>query len=159
MSVIYNGEHSIDIYTDVDYGFDVTTDLTIKPLNTWTDLHLIPASRPSIEISQANISMVNVPGSSRSLDVTHLLSNNVTFGRHTGSWEFYIDHDQWNTWDDCLDYLVTNLHGKKVGIVLDDSKRKMYNGRLTVSEYTPDGNYSTVTLNYDLFYSPVTLSN
>lgn len=158
MSVMYNGEHSIDIYTDVDYGFDVTTDLTIKPLNTWTDLHLIPASRPFISIPQANINLVNVPGSSRSLDLTHLLGSTTTFGRYTGSWEFYIDHDKWNTWDECFDYLITNLHGKKVGIVLGNKRRTMYNGRLTVGEYSPDSNYTTITLNYDLFYNPINLS-
>lgn len=147
MLVSYGGAYSIKI----KFGDQV--------FDTWTDWHLIPASKPVIAPPQPNISMIAVPGRSSVIDTTELISGVETYGMRNGSWNFIIDPNN-EIWDDsveCYNYLIRTIHGRSLPIQIsgDDT---WYSGRILVSDYKPEDNYSTITINYSIFYDDTSIS-
>lgn len=140
--VDYNGSHSINFIT------------ASSTKNSWDDFHLIPAKRPEVADPQPNLHSIAIPGTDRRIDITRTLPEGITYGTRQGQWEFYIDHDRWNSWDEAYRKLVNTLHGYRVGIMLQDDSHgeesRMYTGRIIVKTYTPGPDYSKVTLEYTL---------
>ena len=144
MDLVYSGEHSINFY-------DVKAN-TITEKNTWKDFHLIPSERPSIAIPSPNLRMIAIPGTNKRVDVTDYHVGGLTFGSRTGSWEFYIDHDQYSSWVNAYDSIVKFLHGKELYVALADDPMIYYKGVMSVSSYISGSNYSKITIQYDLDY-------
>lgn len=142
MDVVYSGEHSINFYK-------VTLTSTTKK-NTWKDMHLIPTSRPSITYPSPNTRIVVIPGTSKRIDITDMHVGGLTYGPRTGSWEFYIDHDQSYDWRTAYNEVYNFVHGKELFVALDDEPTMFYNGVFSVSGYVAGSNYSTITIQYDL---------
>lgn len=134
MSIVYNGSHSIEI----------------NGYNTWTDWHLVPASRPFIALPSPNINIVQIAGTSKFVDMTDYLPGGLTFGQRTGSWDFYIDHDKWGNWTVAYNTIADLLHGKPVTVRLVDDPTRQYSGRVTIA-YTPDESHSRISFNYTLY--------
>lgn len=115
--------------------------------NTWEDWHLIPASRPYVELPEPNANAVEIPYRDGALDITEAVTGYVTYKDRSGSWEFYIanDYDYWVT----IKQKISNyLHGKKFKVVLEDDPEYYYEGRLSVGGYKPGKTHSTITINY-----------
>lgn len=149
MPMEHDGSHSIT-FIDTSGSSNVVR-------RSWIDWHLIPTSRPLVVPEQPNISIVQVPGSNRFIDVTDIISGVTMFGRRTGSWEFYVDHDRWSSWTDCFNTVKEFINGKRLSCVLEDEHNKVYTGRFSLNGWKSDSENSSIVINYDL--DPVTTSN
>jgi len=154
MSIFYDGEHSItvwkalaDSYPPFDYN-----DYDFIPTRFWSDLHLIPASRPYFAIPNVNYQIVQRPHSDDRINITDFIPGEQTYGPIQGEWEFYIDHNQYESWTESYDRLQKVLDGSSMYVAIDDDHCVIYKGRLWVSNYEAGSTYSTVTIKYDLDY-------
>lgn len=131
-------------------------------MNTWTDWHLIPTSRPFVALPTVNKKTVEIPGRNGVIDLTTFLTGSPTFGNRKGSWEFYIVNkfylysdpafiknvSNWESWSKAVREISGYCHGKVMSVTLEDDPDYSYKGRLEVS-YSPQSDYSTITINYD----------
>lgn len=156
MGTIYSGDHSIDFWK--------TDSSEILYKNTWDTFHLIPSSRPYIVNPEPRLQIVNVPLTNKRIDRSSYLPEGLTYELQKGQWEFYIDNDtisskEW--YPTALYYtddtkwawehykLFEYFKGGKFEFQLQDlSPIKSYKGRITVSGYSPEADYSKVTLDY-----------
>lgn len=118
--------------------------------NTWDDWHLIPSTRPSIAVPKTSEKYIEVPGRHGALDLSGFLTGSPTFSTRTGTWEFYVDHDQWNSWAETYSTILWALHGKILKVILDDDPEWYYEGRFNVSNWQTNKDYSTITIGYTL---------
>ena len=153
MSVLYNGEHEICFWkkTLIDLKYDID-----DPMFTWEDFHLIPVSRPSVSVPKANYTMATVPNTSKRLNITDNLLGGLTLDSRVGEWQFYIDHEQWKDWVTTHHDLEEYFNGSKMLISLDDKTETIYEGRVSLSAYEANKDYSSVTISYDLDAEPIT---
>lgn len=117
--------------------------------NTWEDWHLIPSSRPFVAIPELNANTVEIPFRDGAIDLAEAVTGYTTYKDRSGTWEFYIvnDYEYWVT----IKKKITNyLHGLKMCVWLEDDPEYYYEGRLTVSDYKPGANNSTITISYVL---------
>ena len=136
MSIVYNKSHTITFTKD---GVEK---------NSWTDFHMVPSFRPYVVPPPPKFIFVNLPRSNTILDLTTALTNGVTFDVSEGDWEFYIDHDLWNSWSDSYDAISDFFDGSNFTAKLDDQKDYDYYGQIYVSNYIPGEDHSRVTLHY-----------
>ena len=122
--------------------------ITFGDKNTWDDWHLIPSSRPVFSPPQPDIRLLNIPGKSGSLDVTELMGKQVVYADRTGSIEFHVDHEYWDSWIDCYQTVMNYLHGQKLAAYLEDDQAYYYEGRFSVNQWMSNANYSTIVINY-----------
>lgn len=137
MRVDYDGVHSIDIKVGNDW------------YNTWTNLHLIPTSRPYIAPPKPKTNLTILPGTSTLVDLTDVTPGGLTFEMITGSWDFYIDHERYSSWEEAYTRLLSLFNGKKAMVKLDESSLK-YTGRLSINSYKVGDDYSTISIGYNL---------
>lgn len=121
-----------------------------NPKNTWTNWHLIPSTRPHVAPPSVNEKMVEIPGRNGLLDCTTYLTGNPTYANRTGSWQFYVDHEQWNSWVDTYTEILQYLHGKRMRVVLEDDPNYYYMGRFSVENWSSGKDYSQITIKYNL---------
>lgn len=140
MTIQYNGIHSLTFYT---------ADLSVSK-NTWKDFHLIPIKRPFIGIAEPKVNIINIPGTSKRIDITDYITPRLTFSKIEGEWQFIIVHDLWNNWAEAYNEISDFIHGKTLYIVLDDDPLYSYSGILVISEYKVDKEYSTITFHYEV---------
>ncbi len=148
MAIYYYGAHSIT-FTKTITG---TNQTVVK--NSWADFHLVPSARPFLEIPKVQTIMVKLPRSNKILDITNSLNPNQAFEGSTGSWEYMIDLDKWNSWTEAIDALEDYFDGSEFSISLDDNPNMVYSGMIFLSDYTPDAEFSKVKLEYDLTWKP-----
>lgn len=145
MTIQYDGVHSINLWN----GGSSTRK------NTWQDFHLIPKSRPYIQIPEPNVTIVDIPGTSKRIDITEYIDPRLTFGKRIGDWEFIIAHDAWNSWSESYNALIDYIHGGDIVVSLSDDSDYYYSGVLTISNYAPERDYSSITIHYELGAEPV----
>lgn len=145
MSVTYNGEHSVAFLYKNDDG-------SITAYKSWDDLFLIPATNIVVKPAEPVYSYTSVPGTSVTIDTTELISEKVVYGRRTGTWDFYIDHDKYQSWAYSYKVLLDILNGNRVVCVLRDDQDTLYSGRLTVKSWNDEETYSKVSIDYDFDY-------
>lgn len=153
---LYDGTYKIE---NIPYriGNDSTT-IRFKTENyydTWDDFHLIPTARPILSLPTPNTKFVSIPGRKDPIDLTEYLTGHSTFGNRTGSWSFFTDVDYveqrlggWVAFDKRLRSL---FHGHVGKIVLLDDPSYFYTGELTMGQWQPGEDRSTVTISYDLY--------
>lgn len=122
--------------------------MTIGTKHTYQDFGLIPTSRPVINPPSPNLSYVEVPGVSGSLDITEAISGNITYADRTGSFEFYVVKGR--NWSQVYETVMSYLHGKRLHLILDDDKNYFYVGRISVNQWKSDKNNSYIVLDYQL---------
>lgn len=124
--------------------------LTIK--NTWDDWHLVPTSRPVVNPPTVNENYVQIPGRDGFVDFSELLGGKPIYGSRTGSWEFiaHPDYALSEPWHYKYTTIMEYLHGKFVTIYLEDDLNFFYEGRLKVSSWRSDPDWSVVTIDYVL---------
>lgn len=148
MAFVYNGEHSIT-FIETNDSYKSGMPLFYKTIiNTWTNMHAVPLSRPSIGLSQPDYRMIQIPGTNDRLDITDLSPNGLKFGPRSGSWEFAIDHDLWPNWYTAKDYVESNLNGKRRYCILDDDPNTAYCGRFTIKDWRSEDKYMSFTIDY-----------
>lgn len=117
--------------------------------NTWDDWHLIPGSRPTMAMPGVVTKFIEVPGRDGTIDLSEFLVKRPVYGDRSGSFQFYVDNDH-EYWIAIYEKIASFLHGKKLKFVLEDDPNWFYEGRITMSGWASEKDYSQVTLNYQV---------
>lgn len=125
-------------------------DLVFK--NSFKDFHLVPAKRLGVNPPTPRYTNHLISGTSEVLDVTELAENGLHYSHRTGSWDFYIDHEQWPDWSTSFSIISGFLNGYKVLAILEEDPYRAYEGYVKVSSYSSGSSYSTFTIAYDFEY-------
>lgn len=123
--------------------------ITIGDKNTWSDWHLIPASRPLVNPPPVKTNMIEIPGADGTLDLTESMAGRATFGDRTGSWTFYVDNDH-GEWSDIYSDIMAYLHGKQLTCYLEDDPLFYYEGRFSVNQWMSESWNSKIVINYEV---------
>ena len=146
----YTEEHSVSFGEIVTVLTDGTPHLAFETIaNTWTDWHLIPSSRPSIEHPNVVTKFIEIPGADGMLDLTTFLSGKANYGQRNGSLSFYVDNDHEN-WETIRRNIVTTLHGKRMKMRLMDDPDYYYDGRFSVGAWESGADHSGISISYQL---------
>lgn len=121
--------------------------ITIGDKNTWTDWHLIPASRPVFVPPSVKTNYVDIPGGDGSLDLTTAISARAVFKDRSGSFTFYVANG-YKEWQEAYSEIMGYLHGKKLKAILEDDPNYYYEGRFAVNNWQSDKDYSSITISY-----------
>lgn len=125
--------------------------ITFGEKNTFDDWHLIPTSRPVITPPSLRSQTVDIPGGFGTLDLSEALTGYPLYDNRTGSIEFAVINDKWPKWTVAYQTILDYLHGKRMKMVLEDDPSYYYIGRFTVENWESGDDYSTITINYDLY--------
>lgn len=148
--IFWDGE--ISFYTSAQANALRDPDLAgvIKGIHTWHDWHIIPASKPSIELPAFDINENEVYGRSGTVDVTDkVYDGEIIYRDRSGSINFYIDHEQVD-WRTLRKKIVQALEGKTIKMVLEDDPGYYYQGRFHLGSISPEASYSQLTITYQL---------
>ena len=113
--------------------------------NTWDTWHLVPSSRPTPSIHEVRTNFVEVPGMNGSLDLTEALAGTIFYNDRELETDFILV-DQSMNWIDVYTDVVDKLHGKRMKIKLVDDPDWYYMGRVTVSEFASNSDYSSISI-------------
>lgn len=119
--------------------------------NTWDDWYLIPSTRPVVSEPTTNYKYVEIPGRNGSLDMSDFLMGSPSVSDRSGSFTFYVDHNSrpssW-TWADHKAHIAQVLNGRRMRMILEDDPNYYYEGRFVLKTWSPQANYSQVTIDY-----------
>lgn len=122
--------------------------IKIGEFHSYKDFGLVPTSKPIINLPSPKLEYLEIPGRQGEIDITESLTSEVIYEMRTGSFEFLVSDIK--KWQVVYVKLLSNVHGKKINIILDTEKDYVYQGRMWVSEFKSDKNYSIITLDYKL---------
>lgn len=138
--------------------------ITIGDKNTWDDWKMIPVSRPVVAPPVEKILSVNVPGRDGTTYLSKSLTGYPVFKAREGSWEFYLDTDEWRGQNlstpvgtGALEYLSralakSNSIPAQTRVRLEDDPAFFYLGRVWVNGGVKQKNgHSVVTFAYSLY--------
>ena len=117
--------------------------------NTWADWYLIPSSRPVFKAPAPKTKFVDIPGADWHMDMSTVLTGDITYEGRQGSFEFYVDngHKDWfELYSEIMDY----LHGKLLKATLEDEPVYYYEGRFSVNEWKSDPQRSKIVIDYNV---------
>ena len=124
--------------------------VTIGSKNTFTDWHLVPDSRPVINMPEPYTDFVEIPGMSGTLDLSETLTGYPTYKNREGELKFHVLNGY--NWIDIYSSIAAYIHGKRLKLVLEDDPNWYYEGRFSVKEWESnnDGTWSDITIGYTL---------
>lgn len=122
--------------------------MSIENFHSYIDFGLVPTSKPVVNLPSPKLEYIEIPGRHGSIDITESLTKEVIYEMRVGSFEFIVSNPK--KWDEICSRLISLVHGKKVKIILDSEKEYVYQGRMHVSDFKSDKNYSLITLDYKL---------
>lgn len=122
--------------------------MKIGEFHSHKDFGLVPTSKPVVNLPSPKLEYLDIPGRHGEIDITESLTGEVIYEMRTGSFEFIVSDLE--KWQEVYRKLLSTVHGKKTKLVLDTEKDYVYQGRLWVSEFKSDKNYSLITLDYKL---------
>ena len=124
--------------------------VTIGSMNTFSDWHLVPDSRPVIALPETKTVTVDIPGSNGILDLSESLTHYPLYNNRSGTLTFHVLND-YTPWDVLYHRIANYLHGRRRTLVLEDDPMYYYIGRYAI-EWTSnnDGTWSDVAINYEL---------
>lgn len=124
--------------------------VTIGSKNTFTDWHLVPDSRPVINMPEPYTDFVEIPGMSGTLDLSETLTGYPTYKNREGELKFHVLNGY--NWIDIYSSIAAYIHGKRLKLVLEDDPNWYYEGRFSVKEWESnnDGTWSDITIGYNL---------
>ena len=119
--------------------------------NTFSDWHLVPASRPVIAMPAIRTNYIDVPGMNGVLDLTEALTKYPTYENREGTLDFHVLNDHEN-WKDIYHKIAKYLHGQRRTLKLEDDPDFYYEGRFSIErwESNNNGTWSDVSINYYL---------
>ena len=140
------------MYHSITFGKLVNFNGTsiIKGKNTWDDWHLIPSSRPLVNPPSPNLNIVSIPGSNNVINLSNVLTGNTTYSWRSGSWSL-IAENGFKAWHVLYTEIMKYLHGKSYKCVLEDDLEHYYDGFFRVTGWDSGPNYSTITIDYNLY--------
>lgn len=125
-------------------------------VNSWTDLHWIPASRPQFQPPKLKTNYVNIPGAHSQIDLSEVATGHMNWENITGDLEFIIENGEHErSWVEIYNKAIAFFHGAILMVVLEEYTRYYWEGRFNVSSIKTDKEYSTITLEYTLYPVPV----
>lgn len=133
----YEGAHAL-----------IISDTLGNTKNTFTDWHLVPASRPSVAPPSVKTKIIENPGGDGIIDVSQAVTRFPLYGQREGSWDFYVLNG-WKLWEELYSEMLNFFHGKNVQVTLTDDPLFYYNGRLSFNQWLSDKDRSKITLNYN----------
>ena len=121
--------------------------------NTWADWYLIPSSRPVFDPPEVKTKFVDVPGVDWHLDLSTVLTGDVTYGPRTGSFEFIVDNGQYSdyvadAWSALYSEIMNQLHGRSTTAILEDDPGFYYQGRFSINKWKSDKRNSKIVIDY-----------
>lgn len=122
--------------------------MKIGDFHSYKDFGLVPTSKPVVNLPSPKLQYLDIPGRQGEIDITESLTGEVIYEMRTGSFEFLVSG--MDKWQEVYRKLLSTVHGKRTDIVLDTEKDYVYQGRIWVSEFKSDKNYSLITLDYKL---------
>lgn len=122
--------------------------MKIGEFHSYMDFGLVPTSKPIVNLPSPKLEYLEIPGRQGEIDITESLAGEVIYEMRTGSFEFLVSDLE--KWQEVYRKLLSTVHGKKINLILDTEKDYVYKGRLWVSEFKSDKNYSLITLDYKL---------
>lgn len=138
--------------------------ITIGDKNTWDDWKMIPVSRPVVAPPVEKVLSVDVPGRDGTTYLSKSLTGYPVFKAREGSWEFYLDTDEWRGQNlstpvgtGALEYLSralakSNSIPAQTRVRLEDDPAFFYLGRVWVNGGIKQKNgHSVVTFAYSLY--------
>lgn len=128
------------------FEFDDSTPIK-NAKNTWTDWHLVPASRPVFNPPSLKEHITDIPGKDGVLDFTEALTGYPMFERREGTFEFIVMNG-YQEWYQLYSEIMAYLHGKILRVNLEDEPSYYYEGRFVVQEWKSEKDYSRITLAY-----------
>ena len=115
---------------------------TIGGLHTLIDLGLVITNGDVDEPPEPKTSLVEVPGSSRVIDLTDALTGRPEFGTRKVKLSLAGEKDV-SAWAPFMAGLRAKLHGRRCDIVLDSEPDLAYSGRVSVGTLTRTGRAGT----------------
>lgn len=115
--------------------------------NTWTDWHLVPASRPVFNPPPLKEHVIDIPGKNGVLDLSESITGFPVFDRREGTMEFYVMNG-YQTWDVRYSTIMEYLHGRVMRAVLEDDPNYFYEGRFSINEWRSEKDYSRIIFGY-----------
>ena len=127
---------------------------TIREVNTWDTLKMIPSSQPLVLHSQVTPQYTDLAAWDGSIDETEALGK-AFHQTISGSWEFMLDHcylEKYGTFYNWYTDLLESLHGQKKLILLNKDPDFFYLGRVFVESIDDpaDGGFATVSIQYNI---------
>lgn len=124
--------------------------ITFGDKNTWDDWHLIPSTRPVFNPPMLKSKYIDIPGLNGVLDISELFPGRPVFASRKGSLEFIVPPDHLS-WEMAYSNIQLSLHGKLLRAVLEDDPEYFYEGRFAIKDWAPGKNFSTITIDYNVF--------
>lgn len=123
--------------------------------NTWADWFLIPSSRPVFNPPEVKTKIVDVPGADWHLDLSTVLTGDVSYGSRTGSIKFIVDNGQLSkyraeSWSKLYSEIMDYLHGRLLKATLEDDPSFYYQGRFSINEWASEEHNSKIVIDYTL---------
>ena len=144
--VEYDGAHSITFGDG-----SLTSDGKFAGMNTWTNWHLVPSSRPTMPMPGFATKYIEIPGRDGTIDLSEFLVKRPVYGDRSGSFEFYVDNTKEKDWIGLYRRIATYLHGKRMKMCLTgDDPEYYYEGRFSLNEWASDQNWSRIVINYQV---------
>lgn len=131
--------------------------ITIGEYNTYDTWHLIPMERPAISPPPKKTNTVDIPGANGKLDLSNALTEYPLYDNRTGSIEFLIEPDHEETWQELYSDVMNKLsfcdasYEGQIPAQMEEDPNWKYVGLWTVNTFKSGKNYSTITLDYDLY--------
>lgn len=130
--------------------------ITFGDKNTWDDWHLIPETQPVVALPAQKTNYIDIPGASGSLDLSESLTGYPIFEDREGSFTFIVTnragatqpYENRKKLSRVVEDIAEYLHGKTMRMRLEDDSNYYYEGRFSVSDPSPEEDFSRITINY-----------
>jgi len=126
--------------------------VTFGSMNSFSDWHLVPDTRPVIAMPEPKITTVEVPGGNGVIDLSESLTGYPIYNIREGEMKFHVlnGHEDWHI---LYQRIANYLHGRRRKVILEDDPDYYYMGSHKVAwESKNDGTWSDVTISYQ--YEP-----
>ena len=114
-------------------------------LNTWYDLRLILTAK-TIPDAEPKTNYVDLDGMDGSLDLSEVLTGEITYNDRTISATFWTDYGTFKDREALLRKISASLHGKKVKIIEPDDPDHYFIGRVKIKSKKNKAAYAEFTI-------------
>lgn len=113
--------------------------------HSFKDYGLYPTDKPVIAPPKVRTYMLEVPGRSGSIDLTEVLTGGVVYGDRDGKFSYKYVGDR-TAWDNLINRIISDLHGRRMNVMLDEQPGYYYNGRLAVGDISFENDCAYVSI-------------
>lgn len=117
----------------------------LDKFNTWYDLRLIITAK-SIEDAEPKTNYVKLDGMNGSLDLSEVLTGEITYDDRTVSATFWTDNGNFKDREALLRKITASLHGKKIKIIEPDDPTHYFYGRVKIKSKKNNLAYAEFTI-------------